>query len=176
MSAPSSLVISSVDSSISVEIDNILALSLASEDHEGHEDTFEVVSKQLRKKVTSLSLRVATAGNKPRSEIDPLVFSLNQKEPNLQALEDVASLVSSTDSSGSPSAVSSNLNLSTKSANRNSVVPSNFPLFQWDGCVCDSKAKVSADIEECLCRFEDALSSHSVDYTTRIGIVCYFVA
>ncbi|CEP10490.1 hypothetical protein, partial, partial [Parasitella parasitica] len=43
------------------------------------------------------------------------------------------------------------------------VVHDGLPLFQWTGFVCDEQKEVFQDVDNCLRRFEDVLSSHSLD-------------
>lgn len=146
--------VSSINASSSMEIDDVSGSSLIGGIDQ--EASFEVALQQLRQDVISLGVRIATAGNKSRKEVDPLLLSLKQKKLDLQALEEAVSLISNSSSGLS----NENKNLSASG----SVVPSGLPLFQWIGAVPDDKKEVFADIEECLRRFEDVLSSHTLNF------------
>lgn len=47
------------------------------------------------------------------------------------------------------------------------VVPDNLPMMQWRGSVFDRRSPVASDIRARLKRFEDALSSHGLDYDSN---------
>lgn len=146
---------SSINASSSMEIDDVSGSSLIG--GVDQEASFEVALQQLRQDVlVALGIRIAAAGNKPREEVDPLLLSLKQKKSDLKALEEVVSLVNNSSSDSS--------NENQKFSASGSVVPSGLPLFKWIGAVRDDKKEVFADIEECLRRFEDVLSSHYTQF------------
>ena len=47
--------------------------------------------------------------------------------------------------------------------NSKAIVPTDLPLLQWTGNVCDSSKTVFSSIHECLDRFEDIIESYSQD-------------
>jgi transposase InsO family protein len=137
-----------------MEVDEVSGSPLVGNPNQ--EANFEAALKQLRQDVLVLGVQIATAGNRPREEVDPLLLLLRQKKTDLQALEEVNSMMSSLSADSSVG----NQNVSSSS----SVVPSGLPLFQWVGSIRDEKKEVFADIEECLRRFEDVLSSHTLSF------------
>ncbi|CEP08768.1 hypothetical protein, partial, partial [Parasitella parasitica] len=123
--------------------------------------------KKLQQEVTSMSIQIALSGDKPRSEIDPLVKMLSAKKEDLKALKGVVSLVSMDEPiSGGKSSLTAGL-ARFGGAPGNSIVPTGLPLFQWPGFIRDPKLEQFADIEECLRRFEDILTSHGLDFDTN---------
>ena len=56
---------------------------------------------------------------------------------------------------------------STRPAGQLSVVPSNLPLFQWEGHVFNAKAPIYVDVTACLQKFEDVMFSHNLNYDTN---------
>ena len=114
----------------------------------------------LGNEISGLMIKIATAGNKPRSVIDPWKDLLKAKRSDFQELTEMSALLSS----GGSSAVSSGSHSSLAGVvSATNIVPNGLPLFQWPGFVRDDKREIFADIEECLRRFEDVLNSHSLD-------------
>jgi len=113
--------------------------------------------EQLRKEVQGLIAAVAISGDKTVEESNALKAVMDRKCSDLEAIEKALSMVSP--NQGSPQVTV----VSQGSANGNSIVPSDLPLFQWSGRVKDEKKEVFADIEECCRRFSDKLTSYQLD-------------
>ena len=116
--------------------------------------------RRLHDEVNNLAIEIASAGNKPKDEVDPLRKLLEDRKADLTSLMGISNLTSA--GLGVNSGLQGNAAVSP--AGVNTVVPNGLPLFQWSGFIRDSKRESFADIEECLQRFEDVLNSHGLEY------------
>ncbi|CEP06965.1 hypothetical protein, partial, partial [Parasitella parasitica] len=116
----------------------------------------------LQMELNGLAVKIATAGNKSASEVDPWVEELKVKTARMEELQKLVNLTSSVASSASVASGSSHM-----TNNFSVVVPAGLPYFQWEGMVSDSRQTVFADLDACLLRFEDVLQSHGLDFNSH---------
>lgn len=69
--------VSSINNS-AMEVDEVSGSPLVGNPNQ--EANFEAALKQLRQDVLVLGVQIATAGNRPREEVDPLLLLLRQKK------------------------------------------------------------------------------------------------
>ncbi|CAO0800620.1 unnamed protein product [Mucor circinelloides] len=120
--------------------------------------------RRLVDEVSRLGIDIATAGDKPKEEVDPLRELLRLKTADLESIRGLPGLTSSFTFGASPGLANGGMVAATGSS---TVVPTGLPLFQWPGFIRDAKRESFADIEECLRRFEDVLNSHGLDFDSN---------
>jgi len=120
--------------------------------------------RRLVDEVSRLGIDIATAGDKPKDEVDPLRELLRIKTADLESIRGLPGLTSSFTFGASPGLANGGMAAAT---GLSTVVPNGLPLFQWPGFIRDAKRESFADIEECLRRFEDVLNSHGLDFDSN---------
>ncbi|CEP08778.1 hypothetical protein, partial, partial [Parasitella parasitica] len=109
--------------------------------------------------LNDLAIKIATAGDKPASQVDPWIKELEVKKNRMKELQDLAG-------STATSSLTSHIGdtSSHQPAGHSYLVPNGLPYFQWDGMVTDTSLPIFADLDSCLLRFEDILQSHGLDF------------
>ncbi|CEP16295.1 hypothetical protein [Parasitella parasitica] len=99
----------------------------------------------LRTELNDFAIKIATAGDKPASQVDPWIKELKVKKNRMKELQDLAGLTANLSLTSQGGHASSH-----QPAGHSYLVPDGIPYFQWDGM--------------CLLRFEDVLQSHGLDF------------
>ncbi|CAO3607461.1 unnamed protein product [Mucor fragilis] len=113
----------------------------------------------MKKEIANLMVKIASAGDKPSSEVAPLMATLGEKKAAYTALIEMLALLNS----DGPSLVANSPHVSPAGiVSPANFVPDGLLTFQWPGFIRDDKCEIFADVEGCLGRFENVLISHSV--------------
>ncbi|CEP15067.1 hypothetical protein [Parasitella parasitica] len=78
--------------------------------------------------LNDLAIKIATAGDKPASQVDPWIKELKVKKNRMKELQDLAGLTATSSLTSQVGDASSH-----QPAGHSYLVPNGLPYFQWDG-------------------------------------------